>query len=266
MTTWEVNRKELAGLLRMEPEALPDHARLGTELALDSLAMMTVLAWLEGRGGAADRPLTTVGDVLALAEKGLRVRITTPDGEVLGPAPLSRPDPLIPVLESRSIRLMPVLPDDVGFLFDLTVRPENCFRWRYRGVPPQIERFADDLWRNVMVQFVVRRQTDGQPIGHVVAYAPNPSLQFAYLGAVFVPQLAGTGVPAHAVELFVRYLFHAFPLNKLYLEIPGFNWDQLRSGEGRLFTVEGLLRDHSWYAGRLWDEHVCAIYRDGIAS
>jgi RimJ/RimL family protein N-acetyltransferase len=172
-------------------------------------------------------------------------------------------DPLVPELADELVRLFPVVPDDTEFLYDLTARPENCFRWRYRGLPPSYERFVNDLWQSVMVQFVVRRASDNERIGHVVAYAANPSLQYCHLGALFVPQYKGTGIPAHAVSLFARYLFHTCPFKKLYLEVPGYNWDQVRSGEGRLFTVEGVLREHNWYAGRHWDEYLCAIYRDG---
>jgi len=36
------------------------------------------------------------------------------------------------------------------------------------------------------------------------------------------------------------------------------------SGEGRLFHVEGVLREHSYYAGRYWDEYLCAVYSDDV--
>jgi RimJ/RimL family protein N-acetyltransferase len=116
----------------------------------------------------------------------------------------------------------------------------------------------------VLVQYVVRRNGDGQPVGHVVAYAADQSLHHANLGAVFQPQCTGTGLAAQAVALFARYLFHTFPLHKLYLEIPGYNWPQVRSGEHRLFHVEGVLRDHDYYAGRYWDQYLCAIYPDRL--
>lgn len=273
-TAREQRRAELAALLDRDVASLADNARLVEDLALDSLAMLSLMSWLESRGVVLDagrkRP-ASVAELLSLVDKArtLQVRITSPAGERLGPADVPAradagpADPLVPELEDRQVRLLPVVPADVEFLYDLTVRPENCFRWRYRGLPPSFERFAGDLWQAVMVQFVVRRASDGERIGHVVAYAANPSLQYCYLGALFLPQYAGTGIPAHAVALFARYLFHTCPFKKLYLEVPGYNWDQLRSGEDRLFTVEGVLCEHIWYAGRHWDEYVCAIYRDG---
>lgn len=271
MSTNERHRKELADLLDRDPETLADGTALLAELALDSLAMMNVLAWLHGHGVVLDlrqRRPATVGELLSLADKPatLQINVTAPNGERLGPAQIPPPaqapaDPLVPVLVDHMVRLTPVVPDDLGFLYDLTVRPENCFRWRYRGAPPQVERFAESIWHGVMVQFVVRSASDGEPLGHVVAYQAHPALHYAYVGAVFLPEHTGTGLGPHAVSLFIKYLFHTFPFKKLYLEVPGFNWDQVRSGEGRVFTVEGVLRDHSFYAGRNWDEYLCAIYR-----
>lgn len=266
----ETHRAELAELLDRAADAVPDELRLAE--ALDSLAMMSVLVWLEGRGvTVADdraRP-ATVGDVLALLDQraaapNLSIRIG-PDRELAGPAAVPElpvtASPLTPVLTVAGFELTPVQPGDTEFLYWLSCHPETCFRWRYRGAPPAYDRFVADLWSRVMVQFVVRRAEDGEPVGHVVAYAADSTMRHAYVGAVFVPAHTGTGLPAQAVRTFVGYLFHTFPLHKLYLEVPGYNWSQLESGTGRLFEVEGVLRGHDYYAGRHWDKRVCAIYR-----
>ncbi len=260
-------RVELAALLDVDPAALDDQASLRDGLALDSLTMMRVLAWLEGRGAAVTAegllPLT-VGELLARVESASRSRLTVRVGGVPGmPEHLTpaRPrDPLVPRLETQALRLQPILPEDLGFLYALAVEPETGFRWRYRGSVPPIERFKAELWNQVLLQYVVRRLEDNSPVGHVVAYGDELSLRHTYVGAVFHPEAAGTGLPAQAVSLFVRHLFRTFPLNKIYMEIPGVNWPQLQSGQGSLFRVEGVLRDHDYYAGRLWDKYVCALY------
>ena len=177
-------------------------------------------------------------------------------------APRLSVDPLAPVLETPAIWLTPVQPDDLTFLYSIAVHPATSYRWRYRGAPPSVERFAENLWKQVMVQFVARRTADREPVGHLIAFGVDPSTSNAHVGAVFLPEYAGTGLAAQAVATFLRYLFQTFPLRKLYLEIPGFNWPQVSSGEGRLFQVEGVLREHSYYAGRYWDEYLCAVYAD----
>ncbi|GGQ84789.1 GNAT family N-acetyltransferase [Couchioplanes azureus] len=271
----EARRRELGELIDRDPATLTDGALLVDQLALDSLDMMTVLGWLGSHGvtldAGRDRPVS-VGDVLSLMDRtafpGLSIQVADgPGPRRSGPAevavrPHSSEDPLAPVLSDPTFRLTPVEPDDIGFLFALATRPETCFRWRYRGAPPSLERFAGDLWKQVLVQYVARRAVDGEPVGHVISYGADPSMRYAYLGAAFQPRYVGTGLAANAVAVFARHLFHTFPLHKIYMEIPGFNWPQVRSGEGRLFQVEGVLRGHDYYAGRHWDQYVCAIYPD----
>jgi RimJ/RimL family protein N-acetyltransferase len=113
---------------------------------------------------------------------------------------------------------------------------------------------------------VARTAGKGEPAGHVVAYDADLAQGHASIGALFTPDHAGTGQAAEVTAVFVRYLFHTFRLHKLYLEVPGFNWPQVRSGAGRFFHVEGVLRDHDHYAGRYWDSYVCAIYPDEVTS
>lgn len=278
-TSRDSYRQELAEVLDLDPASLPDHARLVEDLALDSLARMQILVWLESHHVAVDadrsRP-ARVADVLSLVEtaarRGLSIRVT--NGEEVDPvgvADLPRPvappaDPLAPVLSGHGLRLDPVTPDDVGFLYTLAVAPETSYRWRYRGAPPPLEQFTEGMWNQVLVQYVARRTEDNRPIGHVVAYGADPVARFVYVGAVFAPPHTGAGLAAHAVALFVRYLFHTFPLTKVYLEVPGYNWPQVRSGGGTLFEVEGVLRDHYHYAGRVWHQYLCAIYRDRVAT
>jgi RimJ/RimL family protein N-acetyltransferase len=269
----EVHRRELAELIELDAVRLQDGARFAEDLRLDSLAMMCVRTWLETEGvtigGERDLP-PTVGGVLSLlgqvAAPGLsiEVRSGTATGTAAGlfpPVGPARTAPsLAPVMATPALRLTLIEQQDIGFLYALAAHPETGFRWRYRGSPPPFERFTAELWSQVLVQYVVRRVDDDQPVGHVVAYAATPGLRHAYVGAVFDPRHTGTGAAAHAVTLFLRYLFHTFGMVKLYMEVPGFNWPQIRSGEGRLFTVEGVLKDHDYYAGRSWDSYLLAVY------
>jgi RimJ/RimL family protein N-acetyltransferase/aryl carrier-like protein len=265
-------REELADLLDVPPHELPDTARLSDDLALDSLGMMRLIAWLESHGVTVDhsrRPVT-VGEVLTLRGRastpGLSIHVIddpTLDGLTAVPVRVHQPvDPLAPVLSTHALILTPVLPDDLGFLYGFAAREDVSYRWRYRGVPPPIERFNESLWKQVVVQFVARRSVDREPVGHLLAFAADPSGTHAHVGAVFLPEYAGTGIAAQGVATFLRYLFHVYPFRKLYLDIPGFNWPQVKSGEGQLFQVEGILRDHNYYAGRYWDEFLCAVYPD----
>lgn len=264
----ETHRADLAALLERDLAALPDDARLIDDLGLDSLAMMTVLTWLDTRGVVIGNPaaLTSVGDVLAMLDRpGVSVRMADgspgPAGLPALPRPAPTADPLVPVLETAAFRLRPVQQSDLTALYTLAIHPQTAFRWRYRSAQPTMDTFARELWTGVLVQYVVRPARGDDAAGLVVAYSPAEG--HAYLGAVFDPAHTGSGLAAQAVMAFARYLFHSFPLRKLYLEIPEFNMPQLRSGAGRLFQVEGVLREHCYHAGRWWDQHIAAIYPDG---
>lgn len=271
-------RHDLAELLERDVAMLDDDAHLKDDLCLDSLDMLTLLAWLETHGvvitSRAGQP-ARVGEVLTIVERaafpGLTVRLGGRAGlsqavaealpRIIGGA--SNDSPLVPVLSNGATRLTPIENDDVRFLYKLAVHPETGYRWRYRGTPVPIERFVSDLWHQVLAQFVARQVEDDEPVGHVVAYGADMGSGTAYVGAVFQPAYSGSGLGAQAVQMFVKYLFHVYPLRKLYLEVPEFNWPQMSSGEGRLFTVEGRFREHEQYAGRYWDRIICAIYPEG---
>jgi RimJ/RimL family protein N-acetyltransferase/aryl carrier-like protein len=267
--TW---RQEIAELLELDPAMLADRAALVDELGLDSMAMMTLFGWLDTKGvTAANRDgLHRVGDILELLERlpaGPRVSIVMsdppPGAAITGLPPVARSrrrDALAPVLGNHAYRLTPIKESDLDFLYLLATHPETGFRWRYRGNPPSPPQFAADLWGQVLVQYVARETATGEPAGLVLAYAADLAQGHASVGAVFTPEHTGTGLAAEITGLFVRYLFHTFRLRKLYLEVPGFNWAQVESGASRLFQVEGVLRDHDFYAGRYWDKYVCAIY------
>jgi hypothetical protein len=62
--------------------------------------------------------------------------------------------------------------------------------------------------------------------------------------------------------LFLSFVFRNWNLRKLYAEVPGFTWEQFKTGHGAFFHVEGVLRDHEFFDGRLWDHRIVALYRD----
>jgi len=72
----------------------------------------------------------------------------------------------------------------------------------------------------------------------------------------------GNGLMAEATRLFVSYIFGEFDLRKLYAESLEPNYEQFAHGAGRLFEVEGRLRDHEYVGGRYVDALLLAAHRD----
>jgi RimJ/RimL family protein N-acetyltransferase len=167
-----------------------------------------------------------------------------------------------PALESRHVRLRPVSPADIGPLYELALDPDVLWRWRSRGTTPSPESFAQNLWSETLVQFVVCTPDSARPLGLVTAYHADLRNRWAYIAAVMAPSTWRQGWPLEASMLLIDYLFRIFDLRKLYLESLEFNASQYSSAVGSFLVEESRLVAHEYYSGRWWDLITYALYRD----
>ncbi|WP_307873548.1 MULTISPECIES: phosphopantetheine-binding protein [unclassified Frankia] len=252
------------GVLR---EILDTTSRLETDLGLDSFGLLELAASLTDLGANIEErewlEAGTIGGLYACYRERIG-SFSAPAGETEaetagGSESLVGP----PQLAGQFFRLVPVHPQAAPFLYDLAVSPDVGFRWRYRGSVPPFAQFENDLWQGVFAQFLVESVQTSQPAGHVMCYNADLNLGHAYVGAAMAGQYLGSGIAAEPVQLFVSYLFDVWPLRKLYLELPEFNFTQFASAIGRGLSVEARLRGHDYYRGRRWDRLILAIYRPG---
>jgi RimJ/RimL family protein N-acetyltransferase len=68
------------------------------------------------------------------------------------------------------------------------------------------------------------------------------------------------------IGLFFEYVFGCWDVRKLYMEVAEYNFPQMESGIGRFFELEGRLRNHTYLAGKHWDQLTLALYRDAWTS
>jgi RimJ/RimL family protein N-acetyltransferase len=162
------------------------------------------------------------------------------------------------------VRLRPVDPNDIPFLYALATEGETGERWRYRGATPDPKVFAAQLWDGVLAQFVVERSVDGSPVGIVSAYNANHRDGYVYLAGVSHPSLQGTGLGAEALLLLAEHVFGNWSFRKAYFESASFNYEQFASGADVYFDEEARLRDHTFYRGRYWDLVIGSLTRDGL--
>jgi RimJ/RimL family protein N-acetyltransferase/aryl carrier-like protein len=267
---WQVVRGVVAELLAVHEDVLDADALLG-DLALDSLQLMQLRLFLQDEGAtvAADGLIgQSLGQVAELWAAAAASKSGSEAAAVeRGPGPDNDDGDLAPVVSEAGVSIVPfVARRHLDFLYSLAVDPATGYRWRYRGEMISPERFQAEVNEQVLVQCVVVSNESSQPLGHVVAYQANFRSGHAHLGAAFMPALVGEGIGAVAVRMFVRYLFQVYPLRKLYLEVPEFNMDFVRSGLGRYLTPEGVLGGHDYYAGRYWDRHILAIYAAAVSG
>ncbi len=257
---------ERTGIARADVDSA---ARLAADLGLDSFGLLELAVALAELGVELDErewlTAETVGGLYdRYREKTERVPVPAA-GPVAGPlagAGVPGEDVAPPRLAGQFFRLVPVLPQAAPFLYGLAVSPDVGFRWRYRGSVPAYQQFEQqDMWQGILAQFLVESIQTNQPAGHVMCYNPDLSLGHAYVGAGMTSQYLGSGIAVEPVRLFIDYLFDVWPLRKLYLELPEFNYSQFASAGGRGLHVEGRLRDHDYYRNRRWDRLILAVYR-----
>jgi len=145
---------------------------------------------------------------------------------------------------------------------DAELGPELSTRWRYRGATPSPEEWAHGLWNGVLAQHLIVARNGDVPLG--LALVHNPNFQDGYAHFAAVRLRSGDRSPAmmFGIGLFLQYVFGNWNFRKLYLEVVEYNLGSFASGLGHLFQEEGRLREHRYFAGRYWDQHTLAIYRN----
>jgi acyl carrier protein len=173
---------------------------------------------------------------------------------------------LTPPLRARHVYLKPVMPSDYPFLQALETAGDPASRWQHRGVTRSPDEWAQTLWSGVLAQFIVVGVTSNKPIGRVVAYQPNFQDRYAYFAAMRFEPKDRSPMMILGITLFLRYVFSYWEFEKLYMEVPEYNFSQFSSGLGRFFEIEGRLRGHLKVGTRAWDQLIVAIYRETAAA
>jgi RimJ/RimL family protein N-acetyltransferase/acyl carrier protein len=160
------------------------------------------------------------------------------------------------------VRLRPVEPTDLSFLYRLATEGETGERWRHRGAVPDPQSFAQRLWDGVLTQSIVERLADSRPVGLACAYSANLRDGYVYLAGVCDTQMLRSGLCTQGLMLLADHLFRNWSFRKIYFEATAFNYAQFASGSGRIFVEEARLADHTFYDGRYWDLVLGSLTRE----
>jgi RimJ/RimL family protein N-acetyltransferase len=169
--------------------------------------------------------------------------------------------PTVPQLAGTRVRLRPIEQSDLEFLYQVSMIPQNAFRWRTRGTILDRQDFLASLKTGVLVQFVVEKKVSALPVGLITAYNANQRDGFVYISGISEPSLIGTGLVIEGLLLLVTYLFDVWPFRKIYIESIEFNATQFRNVLGQYLTEEARLKEHTYHGDRYWDTLTFAIYR-----
>jgi len=123
------------------------------------------------------------------------------------------------------------------------------------------EDFVRALNEGVFAQMLLVRRADDAIIGVVQGRSASFRHGTCGLGA-FVFENARDRVHAiQGVLIFVEYLFHEFTFRKLYAESTQRSFDGFASGLGRLFEIEGELKNHEWHDGAYRSSFIASVTR-----
>lgn len=172
------------------------------------------------------------------------------------------PTPSFAVLEGPAFYLRPVQPADYPMLQFLETHGENAQRWRFRGLTPSPEDYMQKLWSGILVQYLIVERSTDAPLALVYAYRASMQDRHAYFAVLRFENERPTPLVMLGLALFIEYLFKSWSFVSLHAEVPAFNMHQFESGLGRIFEVEGRLRNHYSCAGRMWDMFILSIHYD----
>ena len=162
---------------------------------------------------------------------------------------------------SRRIRLREIRPTDYAFLYERALRPEESYRWRFRGQQPGYEEFVQSLTAGVLLQYIVTAESHDAPLGLVVCYGADFRNGHAYIGVQAAPPAIGTGLLLEAMRIFIDGIFETYDFKKLYAECPEFNMGRVASILNFGFVQEGKLVAHERFQNQDWDLYILALHR-----
>lgn len=168
----------------------------------------------------------------------------------------------VPSLEGRYVFLRAVEPHDYDFLRAAETSSSIAAQWRLRGATPAPEQWAQGLWNGVLAQFMVIGRADNRPIGLVAFYQADFQNRNARLAATRFDLNDPSPLLMLGIGVALDYVFACWSFHKLYMEVPEYNYEQIASGLGTFFKMEGRLRNHYVFSGRRWDQIILTIYRE----
>ncbi len=164
------------------------------------------------------------------------------------------------VVQGERVRIRHVTGRDYEFLYAIETTGTRTTRFRLQGVAPGPERFIQTIWDHTQIYFVVEDLADASLLGTLALYDADFRNGHGKIAVAFVPGISG-GSALEASELFIDYLFHAFPLRKVYADALELNLVNFRSVIGSPFAEEGRLRSHQYVEGDYRDLVLLALYR-----
>lgn len=248
--------EDLGAVLQVDLRAATRTTLLADDLGWDSLTMLEALALLDRYGSSL--PDDLIGELRTLGDLHHYLRVLAtghPDGRASRSG--TRPHD---AFRGPNVQLIPVTERDTDWLFGICSTGDHLVRFRMRAMTPSPDTFRRFLWDQVLTQFIVATH-DAKPVGLVTCFEPDFRNRYAYLAAVADRRFESSGLVLEGMTMLISYVFAQFDLRKLYAESLEPDFERYASGGGRVFEVEGRLRDHEYVDGGYQDYLISSVWR-----
>lgn len=173
----------------------------------------------------------------------------------------------LPVLRAQRVRLRPIVPTDVGALFEVFSDPEVMKYW---SSPPLssmggAEALLEDIRRGFqerrLFQWGIEYDVERTLIGTGTLLNWDRAHHRAELGFALTRRLWNLGLATEAVARIVRFAFEELGLRRLEADADPRNEASLRVLRRLGFQAEGLLRERYHQAGEVQDAVILGLLR-----
>jgi hypothetical protein len=166
-------------------------------------------------------------------------------------------------LAGRRTSLIPLEAVHYGALRRVELGADLAYRWRHHGRHEAPEHFAESLWSSSVANFLVGSERHDGPVGITSLYNLDLATGSCYLAAArfthgmeLGPRIIG------AVALTLDYAFDCWPLRKVHMEVPEYNFHQIARITQDLAVVEAKFEKHVFLKGQYWDLNIVTVWRD----
>jgi RimJ/RimL family protein N-acetyltransferase len=169
---------------------------------------------------------------------------------------------LRPHAEGRYCQLFPLVgADDLSFLYDLLLDPEVALDLHFQGATPSRDDFVAHASDHVLAQWIIVSRRTNRRVGAFVLSSPDHRNGFAHITVFGVAARWRTVILMEAAAVGVGHVFRTWPFRQLYAEMDEDRFQQVASGEGRYFAVDGRRREHVFLHDRYRDVYLLRITR-----
>ncbi len=156
-------------------------------------------------------------------------------------------------LENNVIRFRATEASDLPMIYYLAHVNPWSFRWAFRDVVPQFDRFQQTVWYRSICRFVVETRESCSPIGLAVGWTDSGMRDSVKLDIVYSDEERYRRFWRPAADVITRYISSVLDVHKIIFEVPACLFAELELSTITGISVEGRMSEYFRLGGRYED-------------